>query len=372
MSDPNDNPMPPKTARLQSFVSLAVALVVLATCVGIDLLARNERLAGWVQSGRLERWEAADSTYQHALGFVDFENRLLIDEIPQADYSRGGVYFVGSSTVVMSLMTWELPPQWRDLIHNYGISGAGHTQQFHFVRYLVEHENLLAAGGRQTTIVLGLFYGNAAPNEAGPNGRYVGELFRSHGLFSYDEAAGIHPAAMSDSQRLFLYEKARCGNFIRRSLYNAGLSGDLNIGIRPDIRPTPDYSIRQRQEFWQRRMGADWVATMAEEVEALARMVDYLQDREVRVLGVFMPLGSWHDELPYADAYRRRVTSVCREGSVRLIDLAGLLDDEHFSDSVHLRCRGQRKLHACLTQIAVERLRAAGTLPGGNRLASRP
>ncbi|HYW80791.1 MAG TPA: SGNH/GDSL hydrolase family protein [Thermoguttaceae bacterium] len=372
MCDLHDSQLPSKTARVQTFVSLAVALAVLATCVGIDLLARNERLAGWVQSRRLRRWVAADSTYQHALGFVDFEHRLLLDEIPRADYSRGGVYFIGSSTVVMSLMTWELPTEWRELIHNYGISGADHTQQFHFVRHLVEHEGLLTAGGEKTTIVLGLFYGNAAPNEGGPNGRYIGELFRNQGLFRYDEVSGIQPVAMPDSERFVRYEKARCGNFLRRSLYNSGLSGDLNIGIRPDIRPTPNYTIRQRQEFWQRRMGADWTTTMAEQVDALARMVDYLQERNVRVLGVFLPMGSWQDELPYAEAYRHQVVQVCRKDSVPLIDLADLLEDKDFSDSVHFRCRGQRKLHARLTQIAVEQLGTADTFPEENRLARRP
>jgi len=372
MGEPQETSFPPMNARTQSLLSLAVALAVLGTCVGIDSLARNERLAGWVQSRRLARWEAADTTYQHAMGFVDFENRLLLDEIPRADYSRGGVYFVGSSTVVMSLMTWELPPERRGLIHNYGISGADHTQQFHFVRHLIENENLLEAGGDKTTIVLGLFYGNAAPTEQGPNGRYVGELFRSHGLFDYNPIDGIRPVAMSHARRLLLHEKARCGNFIRRSLYNAGLSGDFNIGIRPDIRPTPDYTIEQREEFWHHRMGDDWQSTMAEQVDALARMIDYLHDRDVRVLGLLMPMGSWHDELPYTDAYRRQVTNVCRENSVRLIDLAGLLNDEQFSDSVHFRCRGQRKLHGRLTEIAVDELATAGILPSENRLARRP
>ena len=244
-------------AWTQTGISLVVLLAMLGTCGLIDLTARNGQLAGWVESRRLARWKQDNTTYQHALGFVDFENRLLIDEIPRADYCRGGVYFVGSSTVVMSLMSWELPPGQRELIHNYGISGASHAQQFHFIRYLVEHEGLLAAGGEKSLVVLGLFYGNAAPTESGVNGQYVADLFRGQGLFAYSDAGGIEPAAGSGLPRKLRFEKARCSNFLRRSVYNAGLSGGFNLGIRPDVVPTPSYSRPSGKSSG----GGGWVAT---------------------------------------------------------------------------------------------------------------
>ena len=101
---------------------------------------------------------------------------------------------------------------------------------------------------------------------------------------------------------------------------------------------------------------------MAREVDQLGRMIDYLHRHDARVAGVFLPLGSWHGELPYANEYRRRVTSLCGKKSAPLLDLATLLADDEFSDSVHFRYTGERKIHARLASLAVAYLQRAGTL----------
>ncbi len=79
-------------------------------------------------------------------GYPDSGDYVLTGLLPEADFPRGGVYFVGASNSIVSIMTWELPPAERVLIHNYSIGNLTHREMRYFLENLVEEQGLLRAG----------------------------------------------------------------------------------------------------------------------------------------------------------------------------------------------------------------------------------
>ncbi len=199
------------TKWTQSRVSLVLLVVIGGTAVGVDWLAENQRLADRISSWDLKRFINNEELYMNRGNFLEFEDRLLVDEIPHADYSKGGVYFFGSSDLKWAMKTWELPPDERALIGNYGIGAISHSLEFQFVRYLVEERGLLGAGGEKTHIVLGASWSNAlnwSPDS------YFGPIWRRHRLYTYSIKDGIHPAAMNRLEKFVRFKQARCSGFI--------------------------------------------------------------------------------------------------------------------------------------------------------------
>ena len=179
-------------ARAQVALAGLLLAIICGTCLSVDGLARSPAVAERLMRSELREWKAKGLQNQHKVFFIDFEDRLLLDELPKADYSRGGVYFLGASTVKVSIMPWVLGDELSWRVGNYGLSAATPDQQFQFLRYLVEHKGL-AAGGDRNLVVLGLYYGTAVDAENRPNAEYFPQLFRRHGLYTYDTVDGIAP-----------------------------------------------------------------------------------------------------------------------------------------------------------------------------------
>ena len=88
----------------------------------------------------------------------------------------------------------DLPPEQRRLVHNFG-AGEG-SPYFHrqFTEFLVDHKNLLQAGPEKTLIVYGAGFLNAKPASDSPT-TVFSNMWRRHGLYSYDFQKGIEPIA---------------------------------------------------------------------------------------------------------------------------------------------------------------------------------
>ena len=358
--------------KTQVAISATLLIIVLLTCLGIDVFARRDQFS--FEDRRQEVWKRTNSQYQYLLGFSDFEERLLLDELPKADYSHGGVYFIGSSNLKVSLMSWELPPDLQGLIHNYATSNATHRQEFHFIRYLVEHEGLLEAGGEKTAIVLGLFYHSATDpkNQHLYDRDFFTELFNRYGMYTYSTEKGIIPVQMSRLERYLRIEKIRCSNYLQRLLnrievllHNIILAplGKENKTENLRLKPTLAPDIEEYHAHWHKAMGPDWEASMAIQMQELNRLIEYLQERKVHVSAFLLPLASWHHDLPYPEAYWKQVNAVCDARSVPLIDLTRLLADDEFNDSNHANYNGQQKLHAAMMDIALPLLHKMGRIP---------
>src|SRR4026209_278902 len=119
----------------RQFTLCAIVLSALAAPLLVAQVAvRNDQL---LLRLRAAEWKRTNGMYRDSRFYQDPETRLLHDVLPRADYSRGGVHVIGSSVMQTSIALWHLPSLDQQLVHNYSISGATYTQQFHFIRYLI-------------------------------------------------------------------------------------------------------------------------------------------------------------------------------------------------------------------------------------------
>jgi hypothetical protein len=347
-------------ARCQSGTAALLLLVIAATATGLDLLARDERLFDWVDSFQKERFRNELRTYRYTHYFIDAGDRLLLDELPVADYSRGGVYFIGASNLMVASEFRELPSDQAQLIHNYGIASSTHATQFQLVRFLIEANGLLQAGPQKTFIVFGVSF-HSAGSLYGPDA-YVPNLLIRHGLYCYDEAHNMQIAGPTGTRRWLRIEKVRIAGFIRtcgQELTEAFAKHVLRIESKRRVHNPVKYNTHVRDLI----MGPEWEDLMRTEVSQFGRALDYLRDRHVRVAVVLLPLGSWDDNLPFRSRYNAAMAEVCGARHVSLYDWSGILDDEKFGDYGHLNPEGTSEMTRRFLDIALPFLRETGALP---------
>ena len=126
------------------------------------------------------------------------------------------------------------------------------------------------------------------------------------------------------------------------------------------------------QAMWIKSIGPNWEEEMRAQVDDLAVLLDYLQERKVRVRVILPPQGTWHDGLPFDAAYRDMLRPILEPRKIPVTDLRRLLPDEDFGDAGHLRYSGQWKLHRVYREMALQALAEMGTelQPSHLRLAS--
>jgi hypothetical protein len=249
-------------------------------------------------------------------------------------------------------MDWRLTEAERRRIRNYSLGDVKHTEVRHYLRMLVEDVGLLEAGGERTTVILGLSFQLARRKR---DEMYVENLFRRHGLFTYDWEAGIRLTPMSPLQRDLIAERDRANRYLRLAFFP-----------RSRVRVTPD-AHEIMIDHMRRVMAGDWRGAMQQEVQQLADQIDYLQARGVRVLAVYPPTGSWQDTLPYEAAYREMVNPILAARNVQVTDLGQLLPDADYMDALHARYRGQEHFHAALRALALDALAVMETRNASQR-----
>jgi hypothetical protein len=333
-------------AKSQAFVC-AVSMLVMLGLVGFAQLAM--RFDGLVVSGRVAQWKQTTGMYADQRFFSGAEDRLLYSVLPSADYSHGGLYFTGASVTERSLMTWDWPRTDQPWVHNYCIAAANHAEQAQFIRDLVNHENLLAAGGQHTVIFTELCFGNAAQSHSKEfleTDASWHSFFLRLGLYTQDEN-GLTPAPKSKLLRWAKLTAFRNGAFWAWVDHFAA----LNVQ-QPYLVPGIQMSPADARAFWARRMGPDWESAMDNQLRQYAELIDYLHSRRVKVVAVYMPLGSWFRAYPQADRYRATVLPMLAAKSVEVIDLEQSVDDTGFADSSHLNYRGSVEVQPHLIHAA--------------------
>jgi hypothetical protein len=356
---PFKSPDLPPAGRLQCVVGGALLLAIAFTAVALDGVAHNQALAAWLAAREEAFCRRTGSEFFDAGYFIDPEDRLLNEELPGEDYSKGGVYLFGTSNARVATKFWELPPAQRALIHNYAISKSSHRHHLQFIRYLVEQKGLLSAGGDKTLVVFAVSYHDARYD---PDG-YFAQLWGRHGIYRYSESGGIQGAAINPIRHFADSERGRI----------AGLLGKLNAYLTQEIhvfmyrhgeaqkKINPGYYNQRRRES----MGPGWEPEMHSQLDDLKRTLDYLHDHRAHAAVVLMPQGSWEKNLPFERTYNSEMSKICRERGVDLHDWSTVLDDQDFEDSVHPNGEGMEKLNDAFLNIARPFLRFTKALPGG-------
>lgn len=338
--------------RAQIWLSFLMVAMFAAAAAGSVWLAR----ATPVIADNLARETALHRESNGVLfyngGYIDDGDFVLLSELPGADFSRGGVAFVAASEMRTTIMPWTLPPEERALIHNFALGDVRHREVRHFVRLLVEEEGLLEAGGEHTTVILGLSHLMARPKNLDfPLDRYTKQLFERHRLYEYDWDAGIHRTNISAIERSLRLGRDEANRFWRALIERPST-------VRP-YAATREWRINHTRAI----MGAVWQDNMVEEIADLAATIDYLQARNVRVLALYPPIGSWQNEMPYEAAYRALVMPMLEARGVPLADFSGFLEDDEFGDDVHLNYQAQFKVHEAYRALALRQLAEMGITP---------
>lgn len=335
-----------QAAKFQSRASLLLWVICFGIFLLSDLVARNTAVEDWFRSRELVFRERTNSIFPNTGFFSDYEDCLLLDELNGADYSRGGVYFIGSSNMKWGVMPWELPNTVRTIIHNYAIGSTNHTLQYQLIRYLVDHTGWLEAGGEKTHVIFGICYRSAVSKD-----EFFGSLWLRHGFYSYDLHDGIVPAGKCSFVVNYAVERERCAGFLRT------VAREIKRGLKPGA---PAREKHDQQAYRQRLVesieATDWQTVMSSEIEQLGDMIHYLKLRGVGCTVILLPRISWTDELPYPQVYYQGVEKVCEEEGVEFIDDSHLFRDEYFVDSSHLTVTGLRQQNKILMEIALGKL----------------
>ena len=331
--------------------------VALGTCVTLDAMANSQAVEDWIRavSWREAKWKKLIPLFCTNNHFLDAEDRLIHEQIPSADYSRGGVYFVGASNITWGVRLWDLPTTTRGLIANLGIQGSNHADHFDMIRFLVESEGLLRAGPEKTLVVFAADYHMCHHARVGEDWRdWLSKSWGRRGFYDVDRDGVIARSRMSPVLKALIRERAKITGLLKEL---------VNIAYVPFKRERVQ-NPRFYNDEWKRTMKPDWQERIRVDLTAFARTVDYLKHRGVNMTVVQMPQGSWEANVPYNQVYDQQLLKICNAAGVKVHDFTRLVPDDDFADSVHLSPSGIEAFQAAVMPICVDHLRANGVLPG--------
>lgn len=333
--------------KFQLYICLASVLVVLATYAAMVALSQSDFVADSILARQLNEWREGSSRYMYTRTYEDAGNYLLLEKLPKADYNHGGVYFIGSSTMLHATKLWELSPENKKLIHNYAINSANVDEQFQWIKYLVEKEGLLSDDGAKTRIVIGLnAYDTRIKRPGSTDELYVDQLFSRHGLYSYSPKNGMSRTEVEGVERLFALSRMRAQNVI------------LAIWKHLDFaKVVTQFDANKQLEAFKERFDKGFFSEDFQySMPILSEMLDYLASRDVDVVGVIMPTRDWARELTVQNEFEDNVRNLFGEHSAKVIDLSNLLEEQDFADAGHANIYGQTKVNNVLMTIASEHL----------------
>jgi hypothetical protein len=328
--------------RSQAIFSLTLLALLVGTCLVTDLLARNRALERWLMTTSRDFAEKNGAFFSYTGNFIDFEERFLLDEVPQADYSQGGVYFFGTSNMKWAFQTWDLPTELRQFIGNYGIGASSHTDQLQFIKYLIEQRGFLTAGDRDL-VVFGVSF-HLGHHVGMKSAGFLASVLRRQGLYTITANDRIAPAPMSAIERWLRTEKARCGGFI----WNLGRLAKNWVRKFWSRSDGPLHDGATYRRYWSDIMGPRWQQDIDAEVEQLRETILLVQSRGALVKVLLLPQGTWMEELPFKAYYEAQIRTLCQATSTSLIDLSRAIPNEEFADSNHLTVQGQERFRSLI------------------------
>ena len=336
--------------RVQAVYALAVLALLIGTCVVTDLLARNRALERWLTATMSELVEGNGKVFSYTGNFIDFEDRVMLEEVPQTDYSKGGVYFFGTSDMKLAFQTWDLPENERRLVHNYGIGAADHSMQLRFIEYLTTYHKFLTAGDRDLVV-----FGAALQNAVGDADlrRYFLEELGRWGLFTIAKDGVIAPASIGRIARWVQIEKARSTGFI----WNLGrLARDWSLtkSGRGQSRPRDPNSYHL---FWAEIAGPQWRRSIDTQLESLKEAIELVRSRHADVMVMLLPQATWMDGLLFKSLYDAEVRTLCQRTSTPLTDFSRAIPNEEFVDSSHWGAEGQQQFRDLIIPEILAHLR---------------
>jgi len=342
-------------AAVNSRTAAIMLAVVIVTCLSLLAMAETP----WVKDTiRETAWKQATRKKQIPLfsfyrEFLDSEDRLIHEDLPSLDFTRGGIYLIGASNVAWAVKLWDLPADVRPWFHNLAMKGTNQSDQFDMLRFLVEQRRQAGKeGGSKTLVVFGLSYHsshNARISQTEVAGSLSSVLER-HGFYSINPDGTIRRNA-----RPRLYETI----VLERTKITGVLKELVNLVYTP-FKLVRTLDPKGSADEWRRTLGDRWNEKIDHEVNVFSRSVAFLRERGVRTVVVQMPQPSWDHDTPFEKAFMRGIRKVCQDQAIPVYDFSRLVLDDEFADSVHLTTEGMAKFGTKIVEIGREFLYSTG------------
>ena len=348
--------------RAHASLALVMLGVVSGTCLLLVGLVHSESVRVLIRDVSWEQNRSRESLpiYCFTHHYTDLEEWILHEEIPSADFSRGGVYFLGASSMKWALKPWDLPAELRPFIHNFAFGGLKHSDEGDFLRYLVEQKDFLKAGPEKTLVVFGqnyrLVHHGRLHSGEGP-GDYFRQLWTRHGFYSVDPGGSIRRTPGNPLIEKLTLETAKM----------TGLSRELVNIFYTLLRSKRIQNPRFYNDEWTTAMEGNWKEMMESELGYLKDAIKYMKERNAKVVVMLFPTPSWDSELPYQAYYLAKLKAICDPEGVPIRDFTRSIQDQDFGDSDHLNPNGVEKFQPSLMRLCRDHLEAAGILPASGR-----
>ncbi len=333
--------------RSQARWLLLFFLVAMGACLLTDIAANNRTLERWITAKSSALSEKNGKLFSNNGSFIDYEERVFLDEIPHTDFTQGRLYFFGSSNMKWAFTTWDLPENLRRHLGNYGTGGAANQTVLRLVRFVGDKG--MFASGAKSEVIIGVSY-HLGTTET--SGSYFPSLVRRQGLYAITPDDLIVETPIPPIQRWLRIEKARCGGFIRnvgRLVYNWVLTA-FGLSHQPPHNPA------EYRAYWREFMGSPWQENVQRELGRLDETLTLLKEHGVPAKVILLPQGTWMGGLPYGPFYNQRVRALAQLKSIPLLDWSSAIPDADFIDSNHLTVTGQTKFRSMILKEEAGRL----------------
>ncbi len=291
---------------------------------------------------RYEHWSHSHYAYYEG-GFYGNPNAHLIYGIlPAVDFSKGGVYFFGDSVMASMLGPMDKLDPDSARLHNYCQLGQTFTDEFQFIRYLVEEEGIVRSARKNTCFVIGVDFSNALHDWTLHNDLWS-HVFTNTGLYAYDVNSGISNEKMTSWWRSLRIIQIRIQLFSHWAFSHFHLPAEAR---------TEDPITT-----WNKNFGPDWEHGLDDEVSQFNSLIDYLKKNNINFKIVYLPEKTWSDAYVPAQRFRQAVVSTLTTHGVEMIDMLHSLNDEDFSGTDHISYSGSQKLCPVIFDYAHKFLR---------------
>jgi hypothetical protein len=328
--------------RNQPYIALVLITILLFAYGSLSYLSRSTSTLEWLEGPELRRFKDGDGLFMNRGSFVDFEDRIILDEIPQTNFKEGGIYFLGHSTLKWATAFWQLPAEQKPILHNFGIGASNHKNTANFISYLIENEGLIPENGAPVTVVLGCTWSMSLEWRNG----FFSQLWGRYGLHRYDEQTGVQKIKLLAVQKWWLSESARLGGFISTSVRRGLRNLAAEVGVMKDRSKT--YASPPEPAAFTHATKLDWQAEHERQMNELTRQIRELTQKGVHVKLALMPTRLGYRKLPFPAKYISDVKSLALKESVELLDLSDALTESEFVDLDHVNYLGLQKTHQAL------------------------
>ena len=151
--------------------------------------------------------------------------------------------------MMWAVRLWDQPASTRSMIRNLALGGSAHADVFDLVRFIVESERLIEAGGKKTLIVITAGYHMCRPARVNEQYRIDQQLvWGQRGFYTIDSQGVIHRSGLNPVLKTIIRERAKITGLLKEL---------VNIAYVP-FKKVRVHDPRMHNDNWEAAMGPDW------------------------------------------------------------------------------------------------------------------